>query len=380
MKSERYVRKRSAIILALWIVGVSACRQPPVVPVNELPPLPPLSQSASGFTSGVYVMNEGLFQRNNAAMTYYSFIDSSATTDFFSLINSRALGDTGSDLLAIGDKLYAAVNVSSAVLVLTLDSAVLLKTIPLFDGGRAREPVRLAFAAGKIFATCFRDASVAVIDTSTFQVQTFIAVGNNPEGVAAVGNKIYVANSGGLNPNNLGTRFDSTISIIDAVTLKETKRITVWSNPRFLDTDAKGNVYVSASGDYGYFPPQSVPPRLIRVSGDTLSEVYAFATSEVAQNGIEVFGDSAFVPAPDGGVMLVRLSTGAVLNPAFIASAAFQRLYALSRDARTGDLYTMDAKNYTTTGTVRVYSRSGVFKFKFDTGLNPSGLAFRRRP
>ena len=64
---------------------------------------------------------------------------------------------------------------------------------------------------------------VARVDTTTLTVKDTCVVGYQPEEMVIVGNKLYVANSGGYRVPN----YDRTVSVIDLNTFKVIKTIDV---------------------------------------------------------------------------------------------------------------------------------------------------------
>ena len=67
---------------------------------------------------------------------------------------------------------------------------------------------------------------VARVDTTTLTVKDTCVVGYQPEEMVIVGNKLYVANSGGYRVPN----YDRTVSVIDLNTFKVIKTIDVGIN------------------------------------------------------------------------------------------------------------------------------------------------------
>jgi len=200
-------------------------------------------------STGIYVLNQGKFQKSNASLTYYNLLDSVVTSDIFTTKNNRGLGDTGQDMLKYGSKIYIAVYESSLIEVMNATTGISEKSIPMLNSsGQPSSPRSLASYNGKIFISLY-DGHVAQLDTTTLLVEKTVAVGSNPEGIVVSNNKIYVANSGGM-----AAKADSTISVIDPTTFTVTNKIKVVIDPIVLKADAYGNVYVISFGNYGSIP------------------------------------------------------------------------------------------------------------------------------
>ena len=84
------------------------------------------------------------------------------------------------------------------------------------------------------------------MDTTDLAVIDTCVVGYQPEEMVIVGNKLYVANSGGYRVPN----YDNTVSVIDLAHFKEIKKIEVGINLHRMELDRYGNIWVSSRGDY----------------------------------------------------------------------------------------------------------------------------------
>jgi YVTN family beta-propeller protein len=319
---------------------------------------------------GIYVLNEGLFQRNNATLTYFNIADSVAATDFFEAKNGRRLGDTGNDLQLVGDKLYVLVNVSSKLEVLNAKTGTALQTIPIRDSlNRARQPRQMAFLGNYLFITCF-DGTVSVLDTASLNLIRTIRVGRNPDGIATQRGKIYVANSGGLDFPN----YDSTVSVINPVSLHVERTIHVPINPTAVAADRYGDVYVISQGNYDSTVQGYVPPRLVVIDAETdrIKKIFPFDV-----RAITISGSTAYLSLANR-VMTLDIETETLLNTDFISASNFITLYGLTVDDANGAIYCTDARRYVVTGDVICFDRFGNRQFQFRGGLNPSRLAFLR--
>jgi len=330
----------------------------------------PLKQDTLVRSSGVYVINEGSFNGNNASVSRFTFSDSVVAADIFSQQNGRGLGDIGSDLAIYGSKMYAVVNVSSQVEVMDAVSAVSIKQIPLFDGSQPRQPRKIAFYGPKAFV-CNFDGTVAVIDTATLLVEKLIQVGLNPDGITVAGGKIWVSNSGGLNYPD----YANTLSVIDPITLIEDKQVTVGLNPFTIAPDKYGDIYLIARGNYG-----DVKSRLQIIDGSTGNVKQTFTDFEALN--FSIAGDTAYVYNHDwisglNSVLMLDVKTETVISNNFITDGtALQIVYGIAADPVSGLVYISDAMGFTGAGKVYAFDKSGKLKFSFDAGINPAGFAF----
>ena len=328
-------------------------------------------KTATTYNKGIYILNEGLNNQNNASLSFYSLKDSIAQTDYFDIINGRKLGDLGNDIKIYGGKVYIVVSISSQVEVLDLLTGKSIKQIPIFNSIKPRQVRKIAFCKNKAFVCSF-DGTVEVIDTASLQIENIIKVGRNPDGIAVVGNKIYVANSGGLdNPN-----YDKTVSVIDFATLTETKRIPVQINPTYMNTDKYGNVYVVSRGNY-----TDVKMRLQIIDSKTDSVTKLFTEFEALNLAIK--GDTAYVYCYDftgatgSTILLLNVTNQSIIRKNFITdNTKIETVYGIAVHPTTGDVFITDAHAYTKTGEVFCFTAAGKKKYSFKVGLLPSCMVF----
>ncbi len=353
--------KLFTMLLPLALLAVSCTDEPDDKPATH---------DTLVHSTGVYVLNEGLFSGNNASLTRFTFSDSAVANDIFMQQNSRGLGDTGSDLAIYGSKLYAVINVSSQVEVMDARTCMSLKQIPLFDGSTARQPRKIAFYGSNAFV-CNFDGTVAVIDTLTLTVTKYIPVGPNPDGITVAGGKIWVSNSGGLNFPD----YNNTLSVIDPVTLSEEKQITTGINPYVLKADNYGDLYVIARGNYG-----DVKSRLQIVDVATGAMKHTFDGFEAIN--FVIAGDTAFVYNFDwstmsSSIIMLNVKTEALISGNFITDGTVvQTVYGIAVDEAAGLVYIADALSFTGMGRVYAFTMEGKLKYTFDAGLNPAYFAF----
>lgn len=192
-----------------------------------------------------YVLNSGDWKSNNSSLTKFDMETGEVVDDCFFLKNNRGLGNTANDIIVYGSKMYIAVAGESTIEVADLE-AKSIKQIKC-EG----QPRYLAATGGNVYVTYY-DGYVARIDTASLDVDAKAKVGRNPEGIAIAGDKLYVANSGGMDYST-EVGYDKTVSVVDLNTFTEVKKIDVVVNPSTVVAVENG-VFVASYGNYYDIP------------------------------------------------------------------------------------------------------------------------------
>jgi YVTN family beta-propeller protein len=322
-------------------------------------------------TTGVYVLNEGLYNQNNCSLTYYDFTTETPFTDFFQQNNNRGLGDTGNDMKSYGSKIYAVINASSQLEVIDIKTGTSIKQIPMFDANDVpKQPRNIAFHKAYAYVTSY-DGTVGKLDTATLEFVNFIEVGRQPEGICVANDKLYVANSGALDYPN----YDNTVSVINTSTFQEIKKITVDINLGIIAADADGDVYIISRGNY-----VDINSSLYCINTVTDEVKKKFDNLEV-QN-LTTSGDLVYVynfnyTTFASDIKVIDASNESIIAENFITDGTtISTPYGINVDPANGDVYICDAGNFVVTGDVFCFSTEGVLKFKFEAGLNPNAVVF----
>lgn len=370
-KSIYHTEKAEGTVLKILLAAVLICMASWLTSCHKEPDPPaPQPQDTTLITHGIYILNEGLFNQNNATLTRFDFKDSTSVTDYFFNKNGRGLGDTGSDMGLYGTKLYIVVNVSSQVEVADAKTGVSLARIPLFDNQKARQPRKIAFY-GRHAYVCNFDNTVAVIDTTSLQVIKYIEAGRNPDGILAAYGKIWVSNSGGL----AFPDYDNTISVIDPENQTEERRINVGINPYTLRSDNRGNIFLISRGNYS-----DVKSRLQVIEAESGNLIKTFEEFEAL--GMAFSGDSAWVYNYDwqngkSSVKIINTTNLEIVSDSFLEDGnKVNSIYGISVDEQAKLVYITDAGNFTGNGRVYAFDYSGKHIFDFPAGINPSAILF----
>ncbi|MCL1933022.1 MAG: hypothetical protein FWF53_04310 [Candidatus Azobacteroides sp.] len=317
--------------------------------------------------SGVFILNQGSDGQNNAGISYYDL----ETGDFKFDIATASLGDTGQDMIAYGSKLYVSVSESGRVTVFDLKSHTRLKDIDLKNGEQLRYPRYLASYNGKVYVTTF-DGNVVRIDTTSLSQDGITPVGPNPEGIAAVTGKLYVANSGGLSYPN----YNNTLSIVDIATFKEEETLTVGLNPSFVHADSYGNVYLTYRGNYDDI---SAGFQQIDTKTNTVTDIPIPANQDFV-----IVGDSLYFYGVTYNADYTTNNTFGIYNVKTRQLVPDQIItdgtkittpYGIGVNEKTKDVYISDT-DYSNPGTVYVFGEDGKKKNTLKVGLNACKFVF----
>ena len=355
---------KSILAFSITLFFLSSCKK------TESPIIKPVSNEVIG----AYILSEGGFGSNNTKLSFYNYKTNTVTGDFFLQQNPSipsGLGDTGNDIIIYGDKLYIAMNVSGRITVLNANNATFIKSINFITNNVNKQPRYMAAARGKVFVTAY-DNKVTVIDTASLTITNTIAVGPNPEGIAATANYLYVANSGGFN-----TIPDSTVSMIDLNTETEIKKIKVGVNPNKVEINQAGNIFVSAYGNYS-----TIAPSIHIINGSTNANGINLGPN-FSYSHIRIVGDLAYLYNNYGGgtVKLYNTALNSIVRNNFITDGNnIATSYGVNVEELTGDVYIADAGNFINAGSITCFSSAGVKKFSFSVapGVNPNKIIFRK--
>ncbi|OQP46249.1 hypothetical protein A4H97_31295 [Niastella yeongjuensis] len=354
-------QNRIILLVTLLVAGLASCKKDKD------------DTQAPKITPGVLVLCEGLANKNNSMLSYYSFSTQTASTDLFANTNAgTGLGDTGNDMVIYGGKMYIVMNVSSVVTVVDAHTGLKIKNIDfLKSDGAPRQPRYVIPYKSKILVSDW-DGKVAVIDTTGLTIEQDINLGKtNLEQMAIIGDKLYVVNSGALNTVN-----DSTVSEINLNTMTETRKITVGYNPGYMTADEAGNLYITCGPDYN---TGTLGARLVKVSTASNS-VLKVADTSVGR--IKYYNGALYAASSYEGVKTVRkLSTTdfSQQSPNFVTDGTvIVNPYNVNVNPDNDDVYITDAKDYKTSGEVFCFDKNGKIKFSFSTtpAVNPSTVVF----
>ena len=345
---------------------------------------------------GMYLLNEGNMGSNKSSLDYLDLSGKDATVHYLRNIYSERnpetvmmLGDVGNDIQIYGSRLWLVINCSNKVEVAQANDAVRIEKVDIPNCRYVTFKDRYAYVSsyvGSVYSGSTSPlGSVYKVDTLSLQKVDSCSVGYQPEEMAIIGKKLYVANSGGYQ-GMTGQGYESTVSVIDLDKMQETERITVAPNLHRIRKDKYDQLWVTSRGNYMdseskiYWLNKGADGKMqvighldqpvsdLCIVGDSLY-FYGSQWSEVTMTNTVTYGiinvkthqvvSTSLSDAPE--ISKIRMPYGIIVNP-------------IHRD-----FYLMDAKNYVSSGELLHFLPDGTFDWKVKTGDIPAHAVFLKK-
>ena len=328
----------------------------------------------------LFVLNQGAFP-SSSTLDVLNLKNNTYQADFFGKVNpdvAQGLGNTGNDMAIVNGKLWVAMNASNQIAVLDLPGGKLEKFLDvaspryiISDG----ESVYVSSYGAAVWggpAVKGRIYKITYASPDKTISQESISVGYQPEGVAILDGKIYVANSGGYNEEK-----DNTISVVEIAPDKTMRLSTTLAMPvhnlnRLFA--AGGKLWLSTYDTYGadysiteaaslgsvaagcvYTAIPNVAPALITCVNDV---IYAASGNQLWK-----------ISATDSSVTPLQL-TGKDGEP-FVFANYYP--YGIAVHPESGDVYIADA-SFKGNSTLHCFGPDGKHKWEQTTGVGTGPL------
>ena len=333
----------------------------------------------SGSFNKLYILNEGAFP-GASTLDLLDFENKKYCADIFAQANPdvvQGLGNTGNDMAAVDGKLWVALNASNQVAVLRLPSAKLEHIVDV-------ESPRFIVADGQyVYVTSYGAAvyggedmvpgKVYRIDKKSYETKT-VEVGYQPEGLAVLNGKLYVANSGGYNWVH-----DNRISVIDLASFKLEKHIEAPMTNLFQMVATDDRIWVSSYGESTWtqdasgewIQSVSAPQSLVSMTpSGQFTEWEGVHANKMCLSGntLVCFGnDKEMEGGYDNCIYFVN-TTGDTFQKNSFSGTDLARVgypYAILMNPSNNDIYIADA-NFT--GGSKLHCFNGAFRHKWTIG------------
>lgn len=358
MKTKQLVVATFAVLVSL-----SACKKDEPQPQTPTP-------TPSAFESGVFITNEGPYGNGTGTISYFNKTNSTVSNDIFESKNSYPLGNIVQSMSIYNSKGYIVVNNAGKVEIVDANTFASAGVISGLNSPRYFLGVNSTTGYVSEWGADGMTGAVKVINLSSNTVTSTIATGKGAENMLKVGDKVYVACSGGFGN-------DSVVTVIDALTNAVTGTINVGANPKSLQVDVNGKLWILCAGQWDVnYTMLEKTGSLVRINPATDAvELTLPLLSQYSQPFNLVINAAKtslyYTFASEVYTQSVNAST---LNTTPVISRNF---YALGIDPATDYIYGGDAGNFSANGNVLRYSVSGTVIDSFAVGIAPNGFCFK---
>ena len=380
------MKKIALLVFSAVLVAIASCTKENTSEVTFAGIEVEVGENNGNF-SKLFVLNEGAFP-GASTLDLLDFKHKTYCTDIFAQANPevvQGIGNTGNDLAIVDGKLWVLMNASNQVAVLSLPDAKLERILPVDS------PRFITQEGGFAYITSYAEAvyggdeavpgKVYRIDAKSFDTVT-LEVGYQPEGLAVLNGKLYVANSGGYNWVH-----DNRISVIDLSTFKLEKHLEAPVTNLFQLYAAADKIWFSSYGESTWTQDEggnwiqsvSAPQSLTSMTPSGQFQVWEgvhFDKMTVVGNVLVGFGNDAEM---SGGydICLYKVDTknGTYQRIPF-AEKDLSRIgyaYGLLVNPDNGDLYVCDA-SFTGGSKLHCFDTALKHKWTVDTGVGTGHL------
>ena len=310
-----------------------------------------------------FVLNEGLYERNNAGITYFDWMtDNVYNSDLYMAQNKRQMGDTGQDIIEEDNNIYVVLSGSKLLLKLNSVGVEMARASVSSDLGDPRYVVE---DGGYLYVTCY-GGFIAKYKASDLSFVSSVKVGSNPEFIIEENGKLYCTNS--------GWGKDNRVAVVDIKAFNTASFQTVMTNPDHI-IEVNDRIFVQGYGDAYDYPWGELKngkyTQLGNASnwckhGDMLYLVNSVTDWSTYTTSNTFYSYNAKTSTLNNSSFLKNA-------PAELASAS---VYGMSTNPKTGDIYIMTS-DYSNNGIVYHFKNDGTYVTKFTTtGISPRKIVF----
>ncbi len=352
MKSKNI--NRIIFLLSFFVLMLAACEKDNDNPQKEEKP-------SVVETKGVYILNEGNFNWNNASLSFYNADTKTIQNDLFYETNQKKLGDVANSMLLIDTLAYIVVNNSGKIEIFNTKTLQSVQTVSDLVSPRYMQPVN----AQKAYVSDLYSSSVQVFDFEKREITKTIPSFKSTENMVLSGNYVFVAN----------WSYGSKIQVIDTRKDEIVREIDVTYEPNSMILDRNNKIWVLSSG--GYMNQET--PALTCINPET------FATEKTLLFDSINCSPTRLVANPtkdklffiNKNIYQFDIYSNTLPKDAFIL-AEKQIFYAMNVNPKNGEIFVSDALDYVQNGIIYRFDKDGILLDKFEAGIIPGFFCFKQ--
>lgn len=379
-----------AALACLAALLFQQCRKIELVMPTEYDILPVEADPAAD-PVGLWLLNEGNMGSNKASLDFLDFRTALYARNVYAEKNPhtvKELGDVGNDIRIYRGLLYAVINCSHKVEVMDAATGVRVTQI---DIPNCRY---ICFRDDFAYVTSYvgpvqidpnaPKGAVYKINLRNHTIVDKVTVGYQPDELVIVGDRLYVANSGGYRTPD----YDNTVSVVELSRFRQIAQIPVAINLHRIRADRYGRLWVSSRGNY-----KDVGSNLYLLEPDPGAQGGYSVTRamDIPCSNLAIAGDSLYLYSVEFSYEtnrnevtygVIDLRTTRITGRSFVADGTQDDIkipYGIAVHPSTGDIYVTDARNYVSSGVLHCYGPDGMRKWSVRTGDIPAHMVFLRK-
>lgn len=349
--------KKFLVVLIGFVIICSSCEKERI-------------QFDNNFSTGIFVVNQGVFQSGTGTITYRNEANNILINDLFAIQNGgKVLGNIAQSMIKFDNKYFIAVNNAAKIQVVNASDFKIIGEIPI------ALPRYFATDGTKLYVTSYNtdlaSGKINEVDTKNLTISSSISVSNLPENLLFTGDKLYVT------LNSPYGQSSQNVVIVDTKTNKISKSISVGDSPSSIVKDKNGDIWVSCAGNFAFEPENNTPGSLHRLRDD--EKVASFIFGKDA-NGIAL-SPNGLVVDKDGDRMYFLMDNKVFAHD--ITDSTFEEesiydgyFYGINYQSSTNRIFLADAKDFSSAGEVLFINPETNATGRFATGIAPGFIYF----
>ncbi len=334
---------------------------------------------------GVFILNEGNYNSGNASLSYYNPQTKQVQNGIFLRANDRKLGDTGQSITLRNGTAFIAVENSGIIWGIDAETFQVKGQLTSPQTEHMINPRYIHFLSDqKAYATDLYSPYITIFNPSNFQYLGSISTGQPT--LYGYCSTEQMVECGGLVFTNCWCYTDLILAIdpaqdevVDSIHLRTSMQ------PKSMVRDRQDRLWVITDGGYemqddafGENIPHlyCIDPRTRSILSDQALDTdegnVQLATNQQADT-LYVINNDIYRMAINESHLPVRPFIQAPRD----SKGRRHKLYGLSVDPQSGDLYVADAVDYAQSGVIYRYDSAGHLLDTFRVGINPNGFAFK---
>ncbi|NQY07214.1 MAG: YncE family protein [Flavobacteriaceae bacterium] len=317
------------------------------------------------YDNGLIIINEGNFFSGNASATYVSQDLTTVEQGIFTGVNTAPLGDTAQSLTFHEEFAFVVVNVSNKIEVVNRYSFESISTIST----GLSNPRYMVIVGNKAYVTNWGDGAsttddyIAVVDLTTYTVESTIAVAEGPERIVENNGKLFVSHKGGWGLGNSVSVITISNGSIQSIPVDDVPDEMVLAN---------GNLWVLSEGKPAWTGSETGGSiKVINTDTDTVELTFPMGATD--HPSLLDFKNNTIFYYMNGDIYKMA-HNASTLPTTPIISAINTNTFSASMRVDHSRLYFTDAGDNNSNGSLIVYDLSNNTPVETLTvGINPGG-------